>query len=96
MSQIYCMERRTWTYYFLEIRKKKYSFDENIFTKFKNIICMLKKIIEAKYGQMKVTRKFKYLGNNGSEKERIKDKMTNLERLSFATGDIYNKEEPIF
>ena len=30
--------------------------------------------------------------NNGSEKESIKDKMPKLERLSFATGNIYNKK----
>ena len=55
-----------------------------------------KKIIETKYGQIKVTRKFKYLGeticNNGSEKESIKEKIPKLERLSFATGNIYNKK----
>ena len=38
--------------------------------------------------KIKVTRKFKYLGekicNNGSEKESIKDKITKMERLIFA------------
>ena len=52
-----------------------------------------KKIIETKYGQIKVTKKFKYLWeticNNGSKKTKI----TKLERLSFATGNIYNKNK---
>ena len=41
-----------------------------------------KKIIETKYGQIKITSKFK--SNNL--------KITNLERLSFAKGKIYNKK----
>ncbi|XP_066906047.1 uncharacterized protein [Halyomorpha halys] len=55
-----------------------------------------KKIVNTEYGKIKVTRKFKYLGeiicHNGSEKESIREKSTKLENLSFQRAPIYNKK----
>ncbi|XP_066907112.1 uncharacterized protein [Halyomorpha halys] len=55
-----------------------------------------KKIVNTEYQRIKVTRKFKYLGeiicHNGSKKESIREKTTKLENLSFQTAKIYNKK----
>ena len=52
-----------------------------------------KKIIQTKYGHIKVTRKFKYIGeticNNGSEKERKSQNWTLRNR------QYLQKEKPI-
>lgn len=55
-----------------------------------------KKTVETKYGPIKVTTRFRYLGeticSNGSEKESMKERIAKLEKLSFATSNVYNKK----
>ena len=56
----------------------------------------MKKTVKTKYGRIKVTKQFKYLGEiistNGVDKEAMENRRLNLERLSFVTKDIYNKK----
>jgi Reverse transcriptase (RNA-dependent DNA polymerase). len=55
-----------------------------------------RRTVKTKYGRIKTTKQFKYLGetisNNGVDKMAIEDRRLKLERLSFATRNIYNKK----